>query len=697
MKIKWMTGAMAVLLCTFFFWQMTGIMQSEQTASVLVSGISRGVVCKSLALSLTDPSVCSQANQGILMLSDREDWYAPYYAYLYEQGIVTEQLITPSRIVMETGITTGELKYMLGQMQLTELAERYLQAEPDELVDKELFWELYQKILESTDVTGEVTELVIQIYGTAANLTDAVAWQCYTSEGVMGFSGLALDYYIDSWIRVLQRDHEIIVVLGETESVQLAEESESPLLADASGIPMIRVLLNNSNYTSCYHPYVELTCRQNWLLQKGEVFEEIPAGEVVHLEPGDERFAFGTITAHAVQDEIAVLNIQRSLGTPSYGGKLEITEDGQGLLIVNELPIESYLVKVVPSEMPSRYGIETAKIQAVCARSYAIRQIQQNACRAYRAHVDDSTAFQVYNNVPSQPISQQAVEETEGEVLTDAQGNVLSAYYFSTSCGYTTDITSWNADAAIPAYLEMKEVKQQPERMDIRNEDVFQSVIMDWNHPGYELGMVWYRWKYKCSLETLGETIEDRLPAVIAQCGQMIWMERDGELLPADLSIQLGALQDIQVIQRGSGGIVQEVALTGSEAVLHVYGQTAIRKLLAAPDYMYDNGSEEGRSHSESTLLPSGFFCLQPVWIETEKEAPVIPKETVTSKDTLSSMESERYNGYVFWGGGNGHGIGMSQNGAYAMTQAGMNYQEVLQFFYKGSEIRKITENFAQS
>ena len=135
---------------------------------------------------------------------------------------------------------------------------------------------------------------------------------------------------------------------------------------------------------------------------------------------------------------------------------------------------------------------------------------------------------------------------------------------------------------------------------------------------------------------------------MIAQCGQMIWMERDGELLPADLSIQLGALQDIQVIQRGSGGIVQEVALTGSEAVLHVYGQTAIRKLLAAPDYMYDNGSEEGRSHSESTLLPSGFFCLQPVWIETEKEAPVIPKETVTSKDTLSSMESERYNGYVF-------------------------------------------------
>ena len=33
-------------------------------------------------------------------------------------------------------------------------------------------------------------------------------------------------------------------------------------------------------------------------------------------------------------------------------------------------------------------------------------------------------------------------------------------------------------------------------------------------------------------------------------------------------------------------------------------------------------------------------------------------------------------------GGGYGHGVGMSQNGANWMAQAGKNYREILEFFY---------------
>ena len=38
-------------------------------------------------------------------------------------------------------------------------------------------------------------------------------------------------------------------------------------------------------------------------------------------------------------------------------------------MIVNELPLEDYVSKVVPSEMPVSYGLEAAKLQAVCARN----------------------------------------------------------------------------------------------------------------------------------------------------------------------------------------------------------------------------------------------------------------------------------------------------------------------------------------
>ena len=44
---------------------------------------------------------------------------------------------------------------------------------------------------------------------------------------------------------------------------------------------------------------------------------------------------------------------------------------------------------------------------------------------------------------------------------------------------------------------------------------------------------------------------------------------------------------------------------------------------------------------------------------------------------------------YILEGGGYGHGIGMSQNGANEMAKAGKNYKEILQTFYQGIEIRE--------
>ena len=649
--------------------------QDASVSSGITEGISRGMVCKAIALAMTDKTGCEQVERSVITAGDQEDWYAPYYAYLYQQGIVKPEEMDSSQLSMEQFMTTGELAQMLRRMHFTELAELCLQARESEPVDNGRFWSLYQMLLGELDTDGQVAVKTVQIYGTAANLTEAVAWQTYTSEGMMGFDGIALDYYIDQWIQVLQRDGEIIRVLGIADApvTESQEDTQEPILKDASGIPMIRVLLKTSDYVSCYHEQVELVCEKNWLLQYGDQFEKIPAGQHVIITPEDARFANGTITAHATEEEISICTITRALGTPSYGGKLEITNSGEGLLLVNELPIESYLIKVVPSEMPSRYGLEAAKIQAVCARSYALRQIEQNACRAYGAHVDDSTSFQVYNNVLPQDVSVQAVQETEGEVLTDASGTLVSTYYFSTSCGYTTDITSWNRGTYSPAYLSSKAVSTAQEQLDMQNEAVFQSFIMDWSRPAYEQGMVWYRWKYTCSLEALTAMIQERLPLCLAQCPGMIGVETEDGICTADSTVNLGTITAMEAIVRGSGGIMQELRIVGSSQSLRIYGQTAIRKLLGAPDQMYDNFSQEGRSRGESPLLPSAFFCMIPEYTDG----------VIT--------------GYTFWGGGNGHGIGMSQNGAYAMTCQGMTYKDILQFFYNGCRIQKISEDFSQS
>lgn len=46
--------------------------------------------------------------------------------------------------------------------------------------------------------------------------------------------------------------------------------------------------------------------------------------------------------------------------------------------------------------------------------------------------------------------------------------------------------------------------------------------------------------------------------------------------------------------------------------------------------------------------------------------------------------------GYTFITHGNGHGVGMSQYGAYGMAENGSNYQEILKYYYQGIEIQKI-------
>ena len=78
---------------------------------------------------------------------------------------------------------------------------------------------------------------------------------------------------------------------------------------------------------------------------------------------------------------ITVHSLERAQGMPVYPGHMEITEESDGLLLLNEVDIEEYLKRVTPSEMPPTYELEALKAQAVCARTYAWRQIQGNATR----------------------------------------------------------------------------------------------------------------------------------------------------------------------------------------------------------------------------------------------------------------------------------------------------------------------------
>ena len=78
---------------------------------------------------------------------------------------------------------------------------------------------------------------------------------------------------------------------------------------------------------------------------------------------------------------------------------------------------------------------------------------------------------------------------------------------------------------------------------------------------------------------------------------------------------------------------------------------------------------QDGSQVMGSSLLPSAYFTLE---------------EIRNDQGALT--------GYKVEGGGYGHGVGMSQNGAKGMADTGKNYQEILTYFYKDVEIGNIND-----
>ncbi len=451
----------------------------------------------------------------------------------------------------------------------------------------------------------------------------------------------------------------------------------------------IRVLLMTSSYKDIYHPSVKLTGTGKFTVTAGGTTKTYKKGDVVTIEAGDELLKQGRIMVEPVAEEgkIRILSIKRTCGNPWYRGHIEISGEDQGLLLVNELPLEEYLYAVIPSEMPTSYGSEALKVQALCARSYAYKQLLSNGMSRYGAHVDDSTSYQVYNNIAENENSILAVKDTYGQVI-EYQGEVISAYYFSTSSGHTAGVPEvWLSGNDLP-YLKGKLLvvedgqgsegdksswasEDMEQYEDLSSEESFRSFIKAKELPTTDSEFNWYRWEVTLSAKNLKKVIDANLGKRYAASPEMILtkIKDDGQGKAGFLSQPVdtvGSIVDIQVVKRESSGIVSEILIVGSEETVKVRSEYNIRTLLAP---LYDKiVRQDGSTVEDMGLLPSSFFALD------------INKKN----DKLTSV--------TLTGGGYGHGVGLSQNGVKALAEQGKKYEEIAAYFYKDTDIGFIYE-----
>lgn len=133
-----------------------------------------------------------------------------------------------------------------------------------------------------------------------------------------------------------------------------------------------------------------------------------------------------------------------------YRGVAELSLADKGILVVNQLPLEEYLVGLINCEISSAWPIEAVKAQAIIARTYALNRKMARMASSY--HLESSVLDQVYGgSLTEDSRARRAVLETEGEVLTSG-GGIIQAFYHS-SCGGRTEASENVWGASLP-YLK---------------------------------------------------------------------------------------------------------------------------------------------------------------------------------------------------------------------------------------------------
>lgn len=336
---------------------------------------------------------------------------------------------------------------------------------------------------------------------------------------------------------------------------------------------------------------------------------------------------------------LGVAGLKRAGSQALYHGAFELVPNSQSTFnLVNMVEVEEYLKGVVPNEMPITFGLEALKAQSVAARNYVLSPRTKSSPNY---DVVDSVASQVYFGANTEkPLSNQAVRETEGVVALYGWDLIL-AQYSSTAGGYTESYSNTFSDPVtkiFPSdekpYLKAKPdiISQSPLNSDIAASEYYKS-----KPDSYDIRSPYYRWEREWTESELRDILQTNLPA----------QSLTGFVKPEFQKWEtLSNILELKAVKRGDSGKIIELEIITDKKIYKVYKELVIRRLL----------TKNGKA------LPSANVVFENI------------------KDDYGNLTSIKA-----YGGGFGHGVGMSQFGAGFMgSELHKNYENILQHYYSG-------------
>ncbi|OCQ94377.1 amidase [Oscillatoriales cyanobacterium USR001] len=318
--------------------------------------------------------------------------------------------------------------------------------------------------------------------------------------------------------------------------------------------------------------------------------------------------------------------------TRRYGGNLQLQTNAYGnYTLVNDVSIETYLRGVVPHEIGAFSPYASIEAQAILARTYALRNVRRFAIDNYELCAD--TNCQVYEGLTQvYPETDRAIAATRGLVIT-YQNELVDALYSAASGGITASFGDvWQG----PERPYLKSVIDAPGNVWNLSQ---QSLADEQNlrrflslKKGFnEEGSDAFRWREETSL-----------PEMTA------FMKRYFQKKQSPLG-NFKMIRQVQIVERSPAGRVLKMTV-----------QTDVSKI--------DIDKDEIRNAFEPPI--STLFYIDPV---------LNPDKTIK--------------GYVFVGGGFGHGVGMSQTGSYNLAKLGWSSDRIISFYFPGTQLVPLDES----
>ena len=175
------------------------------------------------------------------------------------------------------------------------------------------------------------------------------------------------------------------------------------------------------------------------------------SGGMYHVVAGDVKKDFSApVTFAPTKGSLRTLTATDLGDTGAYRGVIRVLQTGGSLMMINNVPLESYLRGSVPHEVSASWPAESLKAQACAARAYALRS--RRPSETWDVYCD--VRSQAYGGVGIEDSrTDAAVRDTAG-VTPTYNGAVIAAFYFSCSGGHTENIELGWPGASPLGYLK---------------------------------------------------------------------------------------------------------------------------------------------------------------------------------------------------------------------------------------------------